>query len=261
MTAYDRFYKPQSFPIDPRENDPARCFRLFSDFNNANHDWSVIKTTPSGTAFVDPAFDPVYLTNPTVASTCRVVTASGLVQDAAIEIRDRQTTAAANSLRLGVCETDFAWRGKWDRNSLSRGLVRIGYYDDILTSAGTGIDGKNAVCFFANGTTDTWTIGVYRGWTGTPGASSYKFNKVLSTPCNAYVTLGIFIDAKAESAAFTVDGIVVHRQNGDLPTVRTMASSDTFQAGLSLQCNAVHNGVQTLTSDYMLFRYFHDRKK
>lgn len=259
--ANDIFYKPQSFPIDPRENDPTRCFRLFSDFNNANHDWTIFKSTPSGSAFVDPTFDIAYLTSPPVASTCNIVTASGLVQDAAIELRDRQTSTTTDSLRLGVCETDFAWRGKWNRNALGRGLVRIGFYDDILTSNATGIDGKNAVCFFANGTSDTWSIGVYRGWTGTASSTSFKFTKTLTTPCNAFASLAIYVDAAASSAVFTVDGVVVHRQKGNLPTALTMASSDSFQAGLSLQCNATHNGIQTLTSDYMLFRYFHDRKK
>jgi hypothetical protein len=259
--ANDIFYKPQSFPIDPREHDSGRCFRLFSDFNNANHDFSVLKTTPSGSAFADPIFNVQYLTNPVVASTCSVVTASGLVQDSAIEIRDRQTTTATGSLRLGVVETDFAWRGKWDRNALTRGLVRIGFYDDILTANATGIDGKNAVCFFANAASDTWTIGIYRGWTGTASPTSYKFTKTLTTPCNAFASLAIYIDAAASSAVFTVDGLVVHRQKGDLPTALTMASGDSFQAGLSLQCNATHNGIQTLESDYMLFRYFHDRKK
>ena len=259
--ANDIFYKPQSFPIDPRESDPSRCFRIFSDFNNANYDWTVVKTTPSGSAFADPVFNPQYLTATPVASTLSVATAVGLVQDSAIELRDRQTTTATNSLRLGVYETDFAWRGKWNRNALSRGLVRIGYYDDILTSAATGIDGKNAVCFFADSASDTWSIGVYRGWTGTPSATSFKFTKSLTALCNSWLSLGIYIDSSASTAVFTVDGVVVHRQKTDLPTVRTMASTDTFQAGMSLQCNATHNGIQTLEADYMLFRYFHDRKK
>lgn len=259
--ANDIFYKPQAFPIDPREIDQSRCFRLFSDFNNANHDWSVVKTTPSGSAFADPLFNTTYLTNPVVANTLTVATANALVQDSAIELRDRQTTSTTNSLRLGVFETDFAWRGKWNRNSLSRGLVRIGYYDDILTSNSTGSDGKNAVCFFADSTKDTWSIGVFRGWTGTASATSYKFTKSLTASCNSFATLAIYIDSKASSAVFTVDGVVVHRQNTDLPTVRTMSSSDSFQAGMSLQCTAVHNGIQTLECDYMLYRYFHDRKK
>lgn len=251
--ANDRFFNTQSFPLDPRENDPYRGVVIFSDFNTKNSDWKVQKSTAgAGTAFTDVAYDSTYGLNPTFANTAKIVTSAGILQDSFSRICDRATTETA-TLKGGLAEMDFLVRAKWDRAASAGAQVFLGFFSDYVPSV-DGNDPENSVAFVAGATANVWSLQI------TKTGVSPKFTKTTTAAINDWNTFGIYVNKTATDVVFTINGVIVHRQTKNIPdaVVQTTAAR-CFSVGAEIMAVNTIGTVKTLSLDYMKFRYFHDR--
>lgn len=261
----DKFYKPQSFPIDPREFDPYRGTRVFSDFFQLE-DWTGYNTTTSPTDGVAPSaastFDYTDARG-VVAGVGSVGLAAAKDNGTKSEIRDRTSNSVNPGIMFGKSEMDFVARCKWF-TSASEQTFRVGFYDDVADLSGTN-ESRYGLYFFVKNAVSTTNLylGIFNDWTGTASATSYKFVKDTGIVLDSYRTLGIFVNKDATDVVFTIDGVVVHRQSNDIPNylrgswVGTAARR--LQCGIALQATATTTNSSSASIDYMQFRHFTDR--
>lgn len=261
----DKFYKPQSFPIDPREYDPYRGTRVFSDFFQLE-DWTGYNTTTTGAEGVAPTaastFDYSDLTG-TVAGIGAIGILSAKTIGAKSEIRDRTSNSVDPGIMFGKSEMDFVARCKWSTSAPEQ-TFRVGFYDDVADLSGAN-ESRYGLYFFVKNAASSSNLflGIFNDWTGSASATSYKFVKDTGISLVTYRTLGIWVNKEANDVVFTIDGVVVHRQSNDIPNFLRGSwvgtASRRLQCGIALQSTGTTSSASTASVDYMQFRHFTDR--
>jgi len=262
----DKFYKSQSFPLDPREWDPYRGTRLFSDFFQLE-DWTGFATTAAGFAGSVPVaeskFDSGVTPNPHAGiGTVAIPAARGAGSKS--EIRDRTSDSINPGIMFGRHEMDFQCRFQ-NNTTDNASIIRIGFYDDTADLTGNN-ESRYGLFFYIRGgpyTTATLFVGIFNDWTGTASATSYKFTKDTGIKSDAYENLGIYVNKDATDVVFTVNGIVVHRQTNDIPHYLrgswVATPSRRCQAGIAVQSIATTSTTNAASVDWMQMRVFNDR--
>lgn len=250
MSIQRQQFRIQNFPTETREYNPLKCVRMFSDFFDKGNFNTNAAAGASGST---PTIGYTMLYSNTSAHYATMSSVVGSVVNARADIRD---TVGVPVMKGGQAEMDICCKVKTNYAATTNTLVlvRVGFYDTsvspVLPGSGCG------VCFFINAGS-TWKVGVYKGWDGVAlSATSYKFEKDTGIQSADYHTLCIWQDAKATIAIFTIDDVVVHVQNGNLPnTLDTKA----YNAGVGLTCTGTQAVSTVVDVDWMQFRYFADR--
>lgn len=250
MSIQRQQFRIQNFPTETREYNPLKCVRMFSDFFDKGNFNTNAAAGASGST---PTIGYTMLYSNTSAHYATMSSVVGSVVTARADIRD---TVGVPVMKGGQAEMDICCKVKTNYAATPNTLVlvRVGFYDTsvspVLPGSGCG------VCFFINAGS-TWKVGVYKGWDGVAlSATSYKFEKDTGIQSADYHTLCIWQDAKATIAIFTIDDVVVHVQNGNLPnTLDTKA----YNAGVGLTCTGTQVVSTVVDVDWMQFRYFADR--
>lgn len=258
----DRFYTTQSFPIDPREWDPYKGVRIFSDMFQLE-DWTGFATTTVGAEGVAPTAASTFsFADPSgpVAGIGTLSVALGKTAGAKSELRDRTANTIDPGIVFGVSEMDYLVRTAWAVSN-SESMIRLGFYDDIADLATN--ESKNGLYFYIKNQTSaagTLRVGIFKNWTGTASATSYRFLKDTGIKMDTYRTLGIYVNKDATDVVFTVDGTIVHRQSNDIPNRLTMTTaSERCQVGAALQTTATTTAAAAVYIDYMQYRAFVNR--
>lgn len=261
----DRFYKPQSFPIDPREFDPYRGTRVFSDFFQLE-DWTGYNTSTAGAEGSPPSATSTFeYTDPLgpVAGIGLISITSGKTIGAKSELRDRTSNSVDPGIMFGKSEMDFVARCKWSATATEQ-TFRVGFYDDVADLSGAN-ESRYGLYFFVKNAVSSSNLylGIFNDWTGTASATSYKFVKDTGITLESYRTLGIYVNKDATDVVFTIDGVVVHRQSNDIPNYLRGSwvgtASRRLQCGIALQSTGTTSAVSSGSVDYMQFRHFTDR--
>lgn len=241
-------FRIQQFPTETREYNPLKCVRMFSDFfDKGNFNTNVADGGSGGLPTI--AYTTLYTETSAHYATMSSVATS--VLNARADIRD---SVGSPVLKGGQAEMDICCKVKTNYAATPNTLVlvRVGFYDTsttVLPASGYG------VCFFIN-QGSTWKVGVYKGWNGTASATSYKFEKDTGIQSADYHTLCIWQDAKATKAIFTIDDVVVHVQDGNLPNT---LDATAYNAGIGLTCTGTQAVSTVVDVDWMQFRYFANR--
>ena len=261
----DKFYKPQSFPIDPREFDPYRGTRVFSDFFQLE-DWTGYNTTTVGAEGVAPKAESTFDYSDargTVAGIGSIGLGISVTAGAKSEIRDRTSNSVDPGIMFGKSEMDFVARCKWS-SSATEQTLRVGFYDDVADLSGAN-ESRYGLYFFVKNaiSSSNLYLGIFNDWTGTASATSYKFVKDTGILLDTHRTLGIFVNKDATDVVFTIDGVVVHRQTNDIPNYLRGSwvgtASRRLQCGFALQATGTTSSTSNAYVDYMQFRHFTDR--
>jgi hypothetical protein len=259
----DRFYTTQSFPIDPREWDPYKGVRIFSDMFQLE-DWTGFATATVGAEGTTPSASSTFsFTDPSgpVAGTSFVGIGNAKAAGAKSELRDRTSSSIDPGIVFGVYEMDYLVRARFTSLTAVETMIRLGFYDDVADLAAN--ESKNGLYFYIKNQTSvagTLRVGIFKNWTGTASATSYRFLKDTGIKMDTYKTLGIYVNKDATDVVFTVDGTIVHRQSNDIPNRLTMTTaSERCQVGAAMQATATTTTGVQLELDYMQYRAFVNR--
>ena len=257
----DKFYKSQSFPLDPREWDPYRGTRLFSDFFQLE-DWTGFATTAVGSEGVAPSSESKFGSDFAGYGVVSIVASKAAGTKS--EIRDRTSNSIDPGIMFGRYEMDFQCRAQ-NVSADNQSIIRIGFYDDTADLTGAN-ESRYGLFFYLRGAaagSANLFVGIYNDWTGTASATSYKFTKDTGIKADVFRNLGIYVNKDATDVVFTVDGIVVHRQSNDIPNYLrgswVATTSRRCQAGVAVQAIGTTGGTNSAQIDWMQMRAFNNR--